>query len=782
MSIVQDAAPASAILSKLHHVKAVSGGWIASCPVPTHGKGNGDRHPSLSISEGEDGRVLLNCRAGCETSAVVESLGLNMTDLFVNTVPSESIPRRRSSSGRQVPANTSVAPMISDVTTARRTDDGDSSAQAVSGFSLADYAHAKRLPETFLESVGVTNGKFNKHAVVRIAYLNADGTEGAIRYRVALEKPPGGGDRFRWAKGTKVRLYGLDRLPQARNAGYVFLVEGESCANTCWYTGVPAVGVAGANNYRDDRDAQHLAEIAVIYAVIEPDASGEALRKRLATSSIRDRVYFVDLSPFGVKDLSALYLDDPTRFHERIAEVKASATACSELEAHAHEEVSAGAFEIARDLLNHPDILNEVRASMRSRGYAGKLDPAIHAYIAITSRLLPTPLNLAFIAPSGAGKNRTVDEARAHIPEDAVYEIKAGSDRALIYNDASFEHRVVFFSEADSIPEDGAAASAVRNIASDNEMTYEVVERDEQTGKFQTRRIVKPGPTSLITTSTKSLQHQFDTRVLEITIPDDAEQTRAVMRAHARAVTQSENDSVDISRFLALQQWIEFAGVHDVQVPYAAALAELLPTGDVRMRRDFRQLLTYIQTIALLHQCQRERTSDARIIATLDDYAVARSLCLPIFDIAISGGVTQEIRAAVHAISECEEVSISQLAERMHIARTTVQYRVTRACKGGWIVNNETIKGKPAKLVRGVPLPDAVEALPTVDQLREAPRQADEAQPSIGDVVRHAASPVMAYENMGHDDLTNPTGELLTNGQALPTNSVETDDYFEEEI
>ena len=46
---------------------------------------------------------------------------------------------------------------------------------------------------------------------------------------------------------------------------------------------------------------------------------------------------------------------------------------------------------------------------------------------------------------------------------------------------------------------------------------------------------------------------------------------------------------------------------------------------------DFRQLLTVIQAVALLHQRQRERDNRGRIIATLADYAIARDVLDEVF-------------------------------------------------------------------------------------------------------------------------------------------------------
>jgi putative DNA primase/helicase len=49
-------------------------GWLVRCPCPNHGKGRGDRCPSLSIADGDDGRLLLSCFAGCEFKDVTAEL------------------------------------------------------------------------------------------------------------------------------------------------------------------------------------------------------------------------------------------------------------------------------------------------------------------------------------------------------------------------------------------------------------------------------------------------------------------------------------------------------------------------------------------------------------------------------------------------------------------------------------------------------------------------------------------------------------------------------------
>ena len=61
------------IAKALGNAKKVNGSWVASCPVPGHGRGNGDKNPSLSISESE-GKVLFHCHGGCDQRDVFDSV------------------------------------------------------------------------------------------------------------------------------------------------------------------------------------------------------------------------------------------------------------------------------------------------------------------------------------------------------------------------------------------------------------------------------------------------------------------------------------------------------------------------------------------------------------------------------------------------------------------------------------------------------------------------------------------------------------------------------------
>ena len=67
------------LLVRLEGVRPGRRGWSARCPA------HEDKSPSLSVCEGEGGRIVLHDFAGCEPSAICAAMGLTLKDLFPDT-------------------------------------------------------------------------------------------------------------------------------------------------------------------------------------------------------------------------------------------------------------------------------------------------------------------------------------------------------------------------------------------------------------------------------------------------------------------------------------------------------------------------------------------------------------------------------------------------------------------------------------------------------------------------------------------------------------------------
>lgn len=75
-------------LHRLEGVAGSNGQYSARCP------GHADKHNSLSVSVGTDGKILLNCHAGCSTDDILGAMGLTMRDLFFGAPNTLKEPRQ----------------------------------------------------------------------------------------------------------------------------------------------------------------------------------------------------------------------------------------------------------------------------------------------------------------------------------------------------------------------------------------------------------------------------------------------------------------------------------------------------------------------------------------------------------------------------------------------------------------------------------------------------------------------------------------------------------------
>ena len=668
------------LLGRLERVRAVPDGHMAACPVPKHGKGRGDKNESLSVTE-RDGKILMRCFGGCDTEAIVRAIGLQMKDLFCGE------------GGTGIPANTAAqAPR--------------------NGCTLEQFADAKRIPVGFLRTLGLSEISYGGAPAVRTPAFDADGSEVSVQFRIALI----GDNKFRFKSGSKAAPWGTDVVFKHRLAGEVVVVEGFSDYVTGRLHGLPVYALPGASGWNEQRDAAAL-EGLTIFVVVEPDQGGEALVAQLSTSSCCGQIHLVRLGEW--KDLSALHLDDPDRFVARWETAKAEAQPLTVVQAEAaandRRELEPSILPIAEQ----PRILDHFAEVLRRRGVVGEDRAAKLIYLCVTGRLLDRPPAAKVHGPSSGGKNYLVAGVLDLFPENASYALTAMSERALAYDDEPLVHRVLVLYEAHAVASE-TGSYLLRSLLSEGVCRYMTVEKTKN--GLEPRLIERPGPTGLLVTTTALKLHpENETRMLSIPITDTPEQTAQVMLATARG-----QHDVDLQPWRDFQTWLAAgcwspAGKTGAQVviPFAVALAEAIKPRAVRLRRDFRLLLTLIEAHALLHQVTRERDEDGRIVAELQDYAVVRELVHDLIADQLESAVPKTMRETVEAVATLSrgknEATTGQVAVALKLDRSAASRRIRTAVSRGFVKNLETKRGQPARLVLGEPLPRDEPVLPEAD-------------------------------------------------------------------
>lgn len=256
-------------------------------------------------------------------------------------------------------------------------------------------------------------------------------------------------------------------------------------------------------------------------------------------------------------------------------------------------------------LLAAPDLLARIVADFDACGVVGETTNKQVAYLAAVSRLLERPLAIVIQSSSAAGKSSLMDAVLAFVPEEARTQYSAMTGQSLFYmGQTNLKHKILAIAE-----EAGAsrASYALKLLQSEGELTIASTGSDPQTGNLVTQEYRVEGPTMLMMTTTAiDLDEELLNRCLVLSVDEDREQTRRIHalqreRRTLAGLTKREAKTAILTTHRNAQRLLRPLAVVN---PYADRLTFL--DDRTRTRRDHDKYLTLIDTIALLHQHQRE--------------------------------------------------------------------------------------------------------------------------------------------------------------------------------
>jgi hypothetical protein len=223
--------PVELVLSRLPDAKRNGTGWVARCPA------HDDRHPSLSIGEGENGCALICCHAGCSPEAVVQAMRLEMRDLM--SAVTKDVPRHP-----PPPPSSATRP-------SRSQPPPDCPPQGTRFFATADDAIDD------LESrLGLSGSRWAYHNCAGEVVgwvLRFNHEDGRKEFRpVSLT-------RHGWVIGAMPAPRPLYRLRTLSDATRIFICEGEKAAHAVCAVGLVATTSAGGSSAAKKTDWRPLA-------------------------------------------------------------------------------------------------------------------------------------------------------------------------------------------------------------------------------------------------------------------------------------------------------------------------------------------------------------------------------------------------------------------------------------------------------------------------------------------------------------------------------------------
>jgi len=234
--------------------------------------------------------------------------------------------------------------------------------------------------------------------------------------------------------------------------------------------------------------------------------------------------------------------------------------------------------------------------------------------------------------PYGAGKSHPMFACLKLYPKTAYHLITSGSPKSLYHVQGGLKHKALILTEALALQGeysgDNELAYSIRSLVSEGSLPYQYTGYDEG-GKKVTVIKKMDGPTSLITTTIKGrLEAQLEDRLITIHPNTSSKQTQDILNKTAE-IASGNVDQVDEKTINAWKLFYDSLESVKVVIPFAGDISEYINVAGqlpISARRAFKRVMSVVKTITIIHQKQRRKDDLGRVVAEIQDYAIAFQL------------------------------------------------------------------------------------------------------------------------------------------------------------
>src|SRR5215469_1654840 len=155
----------------------------------------------------------------------------------------------------------------------------------------------------------------------------------------------------------------------------------------------------------------------------------------------------------------------------------------------------------ASHIATHPRILDLLAAELR-REIAGEEINGRLLYLVATSRLFGHTMHAAIKGTSAGGKSEIRKQILRFFPPESIVALTSISEKALIYHDGDFAHKIFSMGEAVATEEQSFQDYLLRELMSEGRINHATVQKIGD--QIVSVTIQKSGPVAFLVTTTKA--------------------------------------------------------------------------------------------------------------------------------------------------------------------------------------------------------------------------------------------------------------------------------------
>ena len=393
--------------------------------------------------------------------------------------------------------------------------------------------------------------------------------------------------------------------------------------------------------------------------------------------SARARQNFIAQASEELHVSADLLKHDLGRLLGRLEELQSDRLQRTLKERDAEPEIPRERREKALAYLKDPNLIRNIVRDFERAGLVGERTNALLGYLGTVSRRTEAPLAIIIQSSSSAGKSALMEAVLDMVPEEDRIKFSMMTGQSLYYMQSrDLRHKIIAISEEEGVER---AKYAIKILQSEGKITIATTVKDPTTGLPDTQEFSVEGPVMfLLTTTNVEIDEELQNRCLVITINESREQTGRIQKM--------QRDKRTLEGILQKRSATGLAELHqDAQRllrPIAVSISHanriVFPDTKLRLRRDQEKFLTLIESIALLHQHQREIRSRRDVLGDLEyieasdtDVALAAWIYARVF-----GTCLDDLSPQTRRLLEETERFVSEECTAQHLERR--QFRFTR--------------------------------------------------------------------------------------------------------
>jgi DNA primase len=270
--------------------------------------------------------------------------------------------------------------------------------------------------------------------------------------------------------------------------------------------------------------------------------------------------------------------------------------------------------------LTKENLIQELNDLIGKSGIVGEEKNRIFLFAIASSHKMKDTLHALIQGSSGSGKTHLLSKIAALMPPERVVKFTRVTENSFYnYDEFFFRNKLICLEDIDGLKEE--ALFAWRELISNNQLSSSTSQKDENGNIRSAQRIVRGPMASICATTHGAIYEDNMSRLFIIAVDESGEQTQRIMQYQSLAASGIADKEKENEARGFLQNCIRMLKPLKVINPYADKIK--LPPQAHKIRRLHELFLSFVKQVTLIHQYQRKRDGQGRIITEPEDLKIA---------------------------------------------------------------------------------------------------------------------------------------------------------------